>query len=118
MAMDAISGTSDTYMFGGLDANGNSLNDTWHWNGSTWTPVTTTGNPGNRSSMRMVYDPALSSPQFVLFGGINCVASVCSRTDSVTWLFDPATSIWSQCGTCSPPPNSPTGTVALAEVSS
>ncbi len=41
--------------------------DTWEWNGTTWTSITTVGNPGPRYQYGASFDPIRS--RVVLFGG-------------------------------------------------
>jgi hypothetical protein len=57
-----------------------SMNDTWVFDGSAWTKVTTTQSPAPRQGAQMVFDPDIGS--MVLFGGSGADA----YTD--TWLFD------------------------------
>ncbi len=69
--------TKQLVLFGGLDASGDNLNDTWTWNGTTWTQVddstdpgcttTCTSSPPPRAASYMAYDPA--TQQLILFGG-------------------------------------------------
>ena len=56
-------------LFGGSDSNGNLLNDTWTFDGtSTWTKLTPAGfHPSVRVGAMMAYDT--SSSQMILFGG-------------------------------------------------
>ncbi len=54
MAYDSTAGV--TVMFGGVDASGKPLTDTWTWNGSAWT--TATHGPASLVGLRMVDDPA------------------------------------------------------------
>jgi sugar lactone lactonase YvrE len=67
MAYDAA--FSQVLLFGG-EGNGTGfpfLNDTWTWNGTTWTQLAPVTSPEARFSATMAYDP--SSGQVVLFGG-------------------------------------------------
>ncbi len=45
-----------TVMFGGFASSGKALNDTWTWNGSSWSSAA--GGPGSLVGVRMVDDPA------------------------------------------------------------
>src|ERR1700690_837369 len=66
IAYDAAHG--QVVLFGGLQG----TNDTWLWNGVTWTeavPSNTPNNPGPRGNAAMVYDAAHG--QVVMFGGID-----------------------------------------------
>ena len=58
-------GTGQLVLFGGYD--GGFLDDTWTWNGSTWTQMTPATSPPARDSASMAYDPGTG--QLVLFGG-------------------------------------------------
>ena len=57
------------------------LNDTWTWNGSTWTLYATSISPSIRSGASMAYDSARQAT--VLFGGSNGVEAF-----NDTWLWD------------------------------
>ena len=69
--------TDQVMLFGGLGAGFGNLNDTWSWNGTTWTQVadaadsgcttTCTASPPARAASSMAYDP--QSNQLILFGG-------------------------------------------------
>ncbi len=67
-------------LFGGY--NGNDLNDTWVWNGTTWFQKDPAISPPARSAHAMVYDAAHG--QVVLFGGL---VGVSTRLGD-TWLWD------------------------------
>jgi hypothetical protein len=67
MAYDAARGT--TILFSGNDGTGQ-RNDTWEWNGTTWTQLEVNGattGPVARDSVPMIYDTALQAS--LLFGG-------------------------------------------------
>lgn len=100
MGMAYFPGPNLTYMYGGRDETGNSEDDTWAWNGTSWSEVNTgTSNPGRRSSTRMVY--AQNLDVIVLFGGQNCVNSSCMVSNNETWFFDPSKPNnlkWQPCG--------------------
>ncbi|MFQ5599157.1 MAG: T9SS type A sorting domain-containing protein [Candidatus Krumholzibacteriia bacterium] len=65
MAYDASRGV--TILFGGADAAGTRLGDTWQWDGSAWTLLAPASSPSPRSGAVMTYD---SDRQFmVLYGG-------------------------------------------------
>lgn len=55
-----------TVLFGGLRDCGTGLNDTWEWNGATWTQVMTLG-PGGRRSPQAWFDPMVNRVR--IFGG-------------------------------------------------
>jgi hypothetical protein len=56
-------------LFGGASQDGSLSNDTWVWNGSTWTdyPASATQAPPPRQLASMAFDPGLH--QLILFGG-------------------------------------------------
>ncbi len=92
-------------LFGGLDSSTN-LNDTWTWDGTTWTQVddgtdagctaSCTGSPAARSAIFLTYDE--TNRQTVLFGGQG------SPAYSAPVLDDTWTSLQAP-----PPPVPPTG---------
>jgi hypothetical protein len=66
MAYDAA--RAEVVLFGGC-CSGGLLNDTWIWDGTTWTEQHPTTSPSARSGMGMAYDAARG--EVVLFGGYN-----------------------------------------------
>ena len=54
-------------LFGGHDANGTPLGDTWLWTGTTWYNATAAGGPSPRFGAAMTYD--IKRGVVVLFGG-------------------------------------------------
>jgi hypothetical protein len=85
---------SMVFLFGGLNQAGQFLNDTWAWNGGSWTIVDSTG-PAPRSYFVLSYDDYRN--RTVLFSGIG--------PDSLyrdTWEWDG--SHWIQMATTGPPP--------------
>lgn len=70
-------------MYGGSDTQllGPPNNQTWEYEGNTWSLISTTGNPGGRDRAAMCFHPGLGSS--VLFGGYNGF----SVTDE-TWLYN------------------------------
>ncbi len=58
---------SSTLLFGGQNQVGEFLNDTWLWDGQSWTKVDSTG-PAPRAYFAFTYDP--NGHRAVLFGGI------------------------------------------------
>src|SRR5436190_1054795 len=65
MAYDAA--RSETVLFGGIDASGTLLGDTWTWDGRAWTQEHPAASPPARYAMGMAYDAARG--EVVLFGG-------------------------------------------------
>ena len=61
--------TSTVVLFGGVSAGGAMGNDTWTWDGNTWTdhPASATNAPPARQQAAMAFDPALH--RLILFGG-------------------------------------------------
>ncbi len=83
--------------FGGLGANGN-RNDTWAWDGTAWTAVSTTASPSGRVFFDLVYHPGLG--KVVLFGG-STGGSSSATFNAETWTFDRTT--WTQLSTAMSP---------------
>ena len=87
MAYDPATG--NLVLFGGNSAgpgNATVLDDTWTWDGNTWTEVKASG-PGARMGASMAYDAA--SQTMVLFGGFNGGDyGVASPYDGDTWTWD------------------------------
>ena len=83
MAYDAASG--QLILFGGLTTGGPS-NQTWDWNGTTWTLLSPATSPPAREGASLAYDPTLK--KLVLFGGYG------PPTMQDTWTWDGTT--WTQ----------------------
>jgi hypothetical protein len=81
-AMSYDSQRGVTVLFGGAASPGGTQNDTWEWDGVSWTQVATSG-PVARSGHAMAYDDARQ--RTLLFGGQDAVGP---RSD--TWLWDGA----------------------------
>jgi len=64
LAYDGVHGV--VVLYGGAPAGGGVYDDTWHWNGYAWSPVTVAGAPG-RAAHALAYDSARAIG--VLFGG-------------------------------------------------
>jgi hypothetical protein len=108
--------TAQLVLSGGLSASGNALDDTWTWNGTTWSQTDDSGDSGCTSSCTssppalqgasLAYDPA--SAQLVLFGGYDG-----TNEDNGTWTWNGTT--WAQtddsgyAGCTNACPSSPTG---------
>ena len=67
-------------MFGGKSADAGYLDDTWIFDGTTWTKATPRSSPGARESHAMEYDAARK--QIVMFGGW------CGGLYNDTWTWD------------------------------
>ncbi len=83
MAYDAARG--QVVLFGGLDAFGSNLNDTWTWDNG-WVQRRTAATPPYRYDASMVYDVA--HRVVVLFGG--CCAGLDTAALNDTWTWDGA----------------------------
>jgi hypothetical protein len=79
-----------------LDQPGDSgqRNDTWTWDGTTWTERSPTAAPAARSSMGMAYHP--DREEVVLFGGVNI-----SQSFNDTWAWDGTA--WTEAAPDDPP---------------
>ncbi len=96
--------TSQMLLFGGYTTYPSPSNDTWSWNGSTWTQIgdagdagclsTCSSSPSARQAGNLVWDPATA--QMVLFGGDNATQSF-----NDTWLWNGTS--WSQTDDSSDP---------------
>ncbi|MGA2577178.1 MAG: hypothetical protein ABSH24_14260 [Bryobacteraceae bacterium] len=94
MACDAATG--NTVLFGGSTAapvgTGTSLNDTWTWDGTTWTQQFPPVSPSPRTWSSMASDPV--SRTVVLFGGNNLPGGDGPLGD--TWTWDGIARTWTQ----------------------
>ncbi len=109
MAYDAA--RQRTILFGGSDPIGNSVGDTWAWDGSSWSELHPATSPGTRLLPAMAYDPR--SSRIVLFGGSarTCTGTCVDTFKNETWTFDGTT--WSQVATAAAPPPSNFGAMAF-----
>ena len=97
MAYD--SATSQLVLFGGYEGHQTVLNDTWTYNGTTWTQQFPTTSPPALQFPSLAYDSAIS--QLVVFGEF----PVNGTETSETWTYNGTT--WTQqFPTTSPPPRS------------
>ncbi|MEO5717232.1 MAG: kelch repeat-containing protein [Chthoniobacterales bacterium] len=87
LAMTYDSVSKKVLLFGGFSGSGY-LNDTWTFDGTNWTKVETAISPSARANAQMAYDRR--TRKVVLFGGFN------GRDLGDTWLWDGATSSWTQ----------------------
>lgn len=104
MVYDPVS--KKVILFGGRGTNGN-LNDTWAFDGTTWTKINTGSAPSPRNGITMAYDRP--TKKLVMFGGYTG-----SQFLSDTWTFDSATSTWTQVSMPTPPPKA-TGTMLFSD---
>lgn len=96
ISFDAARG--NLLLFGGTLPNGTTnayFDDTWWWNGTTWTPLVTSVRPSARGGHALAYHAP--SQRVVLFGG-----SDSSGLQAGTWLWDGA--VWSQAVPTTEPP--------------
>jgi hypothetical protein len=96
MAYDAARGK--VVLFGGTDQNGLPLNDTWTWDGATWTKQTPVPSPPTAVGASLAYDSATSTVVLfeVPFGQKG------NPPASQTWTWNGST--WSQPTVTTPPP--------------
>ena len=78
MAYDPATG--QLVLFGGYERR-RYLDDTWTWNGTTWTQQSPATSPPARDGASMAYDPGTG--QLVLFGGYGTRHSL--YNDTWTW---------------------------------
>src|SRR5882762_8085837 len=92
------SARSRVVLFGGIDAQGNYLNDMWEWDGATrkWTNVTPAGGdmPLPRASFGMAFDPVRQ--KVVVYGGLVSIQYSNVGIIGDTWEWDSATRTWTQ----------------------
>ncbi len=84
MAYDEATGK--TVLFGGVDASGAILGDTWIWNGTTWARQQPAVSPPASEDASMAYDPATRT--VVLFGGEAAGQNGTSTRLSSTWTWN------------------------------
>ena len=107
MAYDPVS--KKVVLFGGFGKT--DLNDTWTFDGTTWTQQQTSVAPPARNGAAMGFDKA--TQKLVLFGGFNGGHSRSAFLQD-TWLWDGATSTWTQATMKSSPPRA-TGAVVFSD---
>jgi cysteine-rich repeat protein len=86
-------------LFGGLGDGGAILDDTWEWDGSSWTQVTVSSPPIGRYAHSMVFDPRRG--RVVVFGGLT------TNLDLLSDLYEWTGTEWKEITTeATPPPRS------------
>ncbi len=75
---------SHLYLFGGADAGGQTQNDTWVWQGSSWQMLPSTHRPPARTEARM----ASGEGAVTLYGGAASETQTNLATLADTWTFD------------------------------
>jgi hypothetical protein len=111
-AMALLGGSGTDILFGGgeLSTPNSNFGDTWAWNGSNWTPVTTSGTlPPARADEGLAYD--IITGKLVMFGGNDGSGSPTSTLDD-TWTYSSGT--WTPVTT---DPNTPDPLQNMAMVS-
>jgi hypothetical protein len=82
-------------LFGGTDTNGTAKDETWEWDGSTWSEVVVAAPPLARTEASLVWDPWRR--RLVMFGGRNAQTAL-----NDTWEFDGIS--WTPISTATRPP--------------
>ena len=73
------------------------FNDTWEWNGSSWTQKSTPANAGARDQFAMAYDSVRGVT--VVFGGEECKISKCNSSTAQNYGFTLMNDTWEYNGT-------------------
>src|ERR1700722_1321362 len=89
----SLTATGGVVLFGGFDATGAGLADTWTWNGSTWTSSAATGPAARGDAMG-----ASLAGQFVVYGGISATTATTNYGDTWAWTG----SAWGELATTGP----------------
>jgi hypothetical protein len=97
MAYDAATGTVVLFSGSGNSPRRFPLDDTWTWNGATWTKQAPATRPTGRREASMAYDAAIGT--VVLFGGYNPHTG--NEFDG-TWVWDGHT--WTRQAPATSPP--------------
>jgi hypothetical protein len=98
MAYDSALG--NMVLFGGIAYSGDLLNDTWTWDGTTWTQQSPATSPSGGSGASMAYDAGTG--QLVLFGGYDPPGLGGPGFLNDTWTWDGTT--WTQLHPATSPP--------------
>ncbi len=83
--------TGKTYVYGGYDITGQTLDDLWEWDGTIWAQVAADVRPPARADAAMAYDPQRKS--LILFGGTSYYGQTVYND---TWEWNSASRTWSQ----------------------
>jgi cysteine-rich repeat protein len=101
MAFDSARGT--VMMFGGAAPSMSAMfNDTWEWDGSTWTQHTAAPAPSPRDATAMIYD--IARDKLVLFSGEQFVDRVFLNLPTDTWEWSGGTWVKHAVGSPAPAP--------------
>jgi len=102
--------TGKTYVFGGASDQHPFLDETWEWDGSSWSLVQSDVRPPSRVYGAMAYDPVRKS--LILHGGQDANAIYSYTVLDDTWEWNSGTRKWSQLfPTASPGPQGSPGMV-------
>ena len=88
----AANAAGTVVLFGG-SAPFQASNETWTYDGSSWSLLSPLGSPNPRSQLELVFDSARN--RFVLFGGWANFISFGTAINE-TWEFDPVAQTWAQ----------------------
>jgi hypothetical protein len=94
-------------LFGGVDASGHGLGDTWTFDKDGWHPLHLTVSPPGRGQATMAYDPELHD--VVLYGGCSYCGAPGYHFLRDTWAFDGAT--WAELSSSRLPTYEPSPTI-------
>jgi len=83
-------------LFGGVSETSPQLDETWEWDGTTWTRITPALSPPARDRPEMAYNPARR--RIILFGGVGAFAEYLDDT----WEWDGTS--WTQLAVSTPAP--------------
>jgi len=92
MAFDPVS--NSTLLFGGVIGYYSAVGDTWALQGGQWSQLVTDNAPSPREGAVMAYDAATNT--VVLFGGTTTLLGGCCGDLNDTWVWNGATSTWTQ----------------------
>lgn len=98
-------GNGTVLLFGGADATGTPLGDTWLWTGATatWTQLAPASAPGARYDAAIAFDAARN--KVVLFGGSQLAGTPPYTSYAPlgdTWEYDVASGVWTQAAAVAP----------------
>jgi N-acetylneuraminic acid mutarotase len=100
----AVDATGNLMLFGGYDLNNSNTypQETWRWDGATWTELSTNIAPPGRQLAQMAYDS--DTQEVVVFGGFACGSLIQGCTNFAdTWTWDGSN--WTQHQPATSPPS-------------
>jgi hypothetical protein len=92
MAFDPVS--NSTLLFGGVQCCYSTLGNTWQLQGGQWSQLFPNNAPSAREGPAMAFDAATNT--VVLFGGSTTLFGGCCGDLNDTWIWNGATSTWTQ----------------------